>query len=324
MKTGNDLREIRVRVPAVFAALAGASIALVASMPAQAIVSSVSSSDWVGSGVDYLDGVGELTLTRSDGTFGCSGSLIAGGQYVLTAAHCLGGEAGSATTSNISLSFMNGAVTASTDTYYIDSAWTGDLTAGNDLALIKLSTAITTISGYNLDLSSAQGATMVLAGYGFTGTGTTGSTSGTFGTLYYGENQYDAGKTYTTRNGYSSSVYLYDFDNLTGSDSVFGSTGLGASEALIAPGDSGGASLVYVNGQWELAGVHSFLSCLADGCVLNSTYGEIGGDVSVAGQSAWLLSYIAAVPEPHTWAMLFAGLGMVGGIARHRRRATGA
>jgi hypothetical protein len=215
---------------------------------------------------------------------------------------------------------MGGTVTASSDTYYLDSAWTGDVTAGNDLALIKLSTAITSISGYNLDLTSAQGATVLLAGYGLTGTGTTGYVSGTYGTLYYGYNEYDASTRYTTRAGISTNVYLYDFDNLTGSDSDFGSKGLGASEALIAPGDSGGASFVYVNGEWELVGVHSFISCVTNGCTIDSSYGEVAGDVSVASQSAWLLSYlsVSAVPEPQAWAMLFSGIGLLAGIVRRR------
>lgn len=309
--------EPRLAARALSAAIISAS-ALMA-QPASAIVSSVNSSDWSGSSVDYLDGVGELIITRSDGSFGCSGSLLAGGAYVLTAAHCVSGSSATATTSSISLSFKSGSVTASMDSYYVNTGWTGDAAAGNDLALIKLTTAVTSISGYALDLGNAQGSTVVLAGYGLIGTGASGAVDGTFGSLYYGYNQYDASTRYYARNDFSSAVYLYDFDSLNGSGNEFGSTGLGAQEAMIASGDSGGATLVNIGGVWQIAGVHSFATCSGSSCPIDSGYGDIGGDTSVYANSGWLLSYLSvtAVPEPSSWAMLGAGLLAV---ARARRR----
>lgn len=52
-------------------------------------------------------------------------------------------------------------------------------------------------------------------------------------------------------------------------------------EAIIAPGDSGGASLVYVDGEWYLVSVDSFLGCLSPGCSTDSGFGDYAGDVSV-------------------------------------------
>ncbi|MEC5385750.1 trypsin-like serine protease [Uliginosibacterium sp. H3] len=316
MKAGSVLQHVRACLPWATGAVLG-----MAAMPAQAIVSSQNPASWLGGGIDYLDGVGQLIVSRSDGNFGCSGSLIAGGQYVLTAAHCLSGDSGTLTTSSVALSFKGGSVTASATEFYTHGGWTGDTSAGNDIALIKLASAITSIDGYQFASGNVQGASVIIAGYGFVGTGASGFNANTFGTLRYGYNEYDASSLYYTQHAYSSSVYLYDFDSPAGSSSIFGSAGLGASEATIAPGDSGGATLVNVGGEWLLAGVHSFASCPSGYCPVDGRFGDIAGDTSVFAQSAWLQSYLpAAVPEAPSWAMLMAGAGLLGGIARRRNR----
>lgn len=278
---------------------------------AHAIVSTTSPSNWLGSGVSALDGMAKLILTRSDGTYICSGSLVAGGEYILTAGHCVTGGSATATTSSVSVSFLGGSVTASSNTYYVDPTWNGNLSAGNDLALIKLSSTITSITGYTLDYSSALGNTVLLSGYGNTGTGSTGYVNGTYGTLHYGYNQYDY--------FFPSAIYYYDFDG--NGNNLFGTSGLGTSEALIAPGDSGGGTLVNVGGIWQLAGVHSFIGCNTLNCTPNSSFGQYAGDVSIAANSAWLLSYLDTVmsaAEPGSVALLIAALGMTG-IRRRSR-----
>lgn len=287
---------------------------------AHAIVSTSAPASLTGAGVSFLDGVAMLSITRTDTSVGCSGSLVGGGAYILTAAHCVSGNSGMASATAISISLLGGSVTASSASYVVNPGWNGTLTAGNDLAVIRLSTPITGVASYDLYTSaSAQGSTIVLAGYGYTGTGATGAVNGSFGTLRYGYNQYDS----PNNAGYTA-TYLFDFDSGSSSPQInqFGSTGLGGSEAMIASGDSGGPSLLQVNGTWMVVGVHSSEGCTSrQSCPVNSSFGETGADISIYGNAAWLQSVIVAVPEPQAFAMLALGLAVVGGFARRRQRA---
>ncbi len=284
------------------AATASASLALVA--PAHAIVSTTASSNWLGSSLGLLDGEAKLVIS---GSTGCSGTLLAGGAYVLTAAHCVTDTSGTIDTSSIALSFKSGSVTASVSSasqISVYAGWDGKTLGENDdLALLKLDTTVTAVSGYALYTSDPIGLTVLLTGYGLTGVGSSGTVSGSFGTLHYGYNQYEAFY------GSLSGSILYDFDDGTRRNNVFGSNGLGIDEAMIASGDSGGGSFVSLSGQLYLAGVHSFGN--------GGTFGSIGGDTLVysAANLAWIET-VTSVPEPATWGLWLTGLGAVGGWRR--------
>lgn len=303
--------------PARLAAAAGACLALAA--PAHAIVSTTASSNGLGGSLaEALDGEARLVI---NGSTGCSGTLLAGGAYVLTAAHCVTDKSGVIDASSIALSFNSGSVTASVSSasqISVYSGWDGKTLGENDdLALLKLDNAVTTVSGYALYTTDPIGQTVLLTGYGLTGLGSSGAVSGSFGTLHYGYNEYEA--YYVDANG----SILYDFDNGTRQNNVFGSLGLGTDEAMIASGDSGGGSFVYLSGQLYLVGVHSFGGQTSRDidAALNSSFGEIGADTLVYSTAnlSWIEA-VSGVPELSTWALWLTGLGAVGGWKRRAIR----
>lgn len=259
----------------------------------------------LGSGDSFLNGEAKLLISLTDGNqYGCSGSLVGGGAYILTAAHCVTGDSGTYTATGISIDFANTGLTLSAINYLVDPIWNGSITNGGDLALIKLSTPVTSISSYMLDTTaSATGDTVTLSGYGLTGVGATGYTPNTFGTLYVGQNIYLA--TYTD----SPTVYAYGFNSF------------GPEAVMIAPGDSGGGTFIDVGGTWELVGVHDFITCTQVNCTPNSSFGQLGGDTSIYADSPWLDSILA--PEPASLPILCIGLAGVVFAARRRLLARG-
>jgi secreted trypsin-like serine protease len=295
---------------------------LLAGGAAQAVVSATGSYPALAD-ADFLEGMARLSITRSDGSFGCSGSLLAGGTAVLTAAHCVSGNTGAATASSISMSWQGGTVTASAASYVVAPGWSGSLSAGNDLAIVLLSAPVTAVQGYQLADGSVDGASILLAGYGLSGNGTQGASAGSFGTLRYGFNQYDASQQFYTDVGFQASrIAFFDFDNGQGAKNVFGSAGFVQFESMIAPGDSGGASFVLdeATDTWLLAGVHSFGACVLLSCTVDSKFGTLGGDVVVFRHTAWIEQVTSPVPEPQVWGLLLAGLGLVGWRGRRAQR----
>ncbi len=224
------------------------------------------------------DGVAELILVRTDGTFGCSGTLAIDKVHVFTAAHCVTDNfgnyvliSGSATFEGDSESIVI-VIDASPANSKAHPDWDGDFIKGNDIAILKLvSVAPPQIPGTpHATSGNAVSAVVEKAGYGLSGFFSSGDDSFTypFGTKRDGQNMYDAfADTMYVALGLTSGVrfipgaiYQYDSDDGTSAHDAFGfffgipNLGLGNDEVISASGDSGGPTIL--NG--ELVGIASY------------------------------------------------------------------
>ena len=256
------------------------------------------------------------------GSAGCTGELISANQ-VLTAAHCVSNAAGT-------VSFVdpsNALEAISIASMLVDPLYDGNGADGSDLAILTLATNAPSYSTIYSIYSGAYsfGTAVTVAGFGLTGTGDTGGT--TYDQkLRVGENVYD---TTGATVGFSSSLWLADFDTGKSANNVLGGTDTAiTNEVDVAHGDSGGPT--FYNGQ--LIGVHDLIVCYTDtsgNCITppsvntanNSYYGEVFADSNVT--SGANLAFIDAqlAPEPSTSALL--GLGTAGLLWFRIRRKDG-
>lgn len=321
--------------------LAGAAAALTLTLPAAALVTVDAPYLYEGAPLP----VARLTLENADGRRAtCSGSPIADGRWLLTAAHCL------KDTYNNRNWFAQSAVveifgstpyTAQVDAtmWQWHGGWTGSILGGHDIALIRLPNATPlsfTIDRFGVGdawIGTTTPLSVLVAGYGIGGQGAQNTATYPAGMLRVGGNHYDAFGTVP------GSTYLFDFDDGSNERNALGLPGYsqvagyppaydlvdwdfdGSSawaESMLAPGDSGGPSLVEM---FIVAGVHSYIMwdpADADQ-VVNSSFGEIGVDTRVAFFAPWIDQItMAPVPEVPSLALMIAGLAGIGALRRRR------
>ncbi len=279
------------------------------------------------------DGVARLILTRTDGTFGCSGTLATDKLHVFTAAHCVADKFGNYILTSGSATFEGDSESIVID---IDADpanskthpdWDGDFIKGNDIAILKLvSTAPPQIPGTpHATSEDAVGDITDKSGYGLSGLFSSGDDSSTypFGTKRDGQNRYDAfADTMYLELGLTSGVdfipgaiYQYDSDDGNSLHDAFGfffgisNLGLGSNEVMSAPGDSGGPTIL--NG--ELVGISSYglslefsrgpqprtSDCTTQGPnpILDSSCGEFAGDTRVSHYTEFIDSVLNTVND---------------------------
>ena len=229
-----------------------------------------------------------------------SGTLISD-RWVLTAAHVADEAAGS----DWFFDTGSGTQRVQAEEVYYHPDWFNDQGSTNgDLALIRLSEAITDASYTPLYQGSTPYDTEVaLVGYGGSGTGLTGWTGGYDILRRAGTNVLEGGDPY----GWGEEFLSFDFDK----PDLGEATNL---EAMLMFGDSGGAVMTMVNGQWQLIGVNTFIAVNSDDPLDYGMYGDLMGCTSVEFHRDWINSII---PTPGTITILSGGLLLM----RRRRSA---
>ena len=246
------------------------------------------------------DGVVRVSFGGYYGT----GTVLFDGRAILTAAHLFEGRTGSV---SVTFETRNGMQILSASKFLQHPGY--DVEGNNDLAIVWLSSSAPAAADrYNLYRGSNEiGQTFTFAGYGKTGTGSTGITGGDTSSpirLKAG-NQFDADA--ATLKSYLGSAMTWmpltgtqliaDFDNGSAANDALGrltnsnGLGLGLDEGFIAPGDSGGPA--FLNGQ--IAGVASYTASLSRGSVNpdidssnNSSFGEIAAWQRVSVYQQWI------------------------------------
>jgi hypothetical protein len=244
-----------------------------------------------------------VVRVRYGGAYG-TGTLLFDGRAILTAAHLFEGRTGSAT---VTFETRSGTQTLSVTNILQHPGY--DAQSNNDMAIVWLSGAAPMVANrYDIYRDSDEiGQVFELAGYGRTGTGNTGATSGNTVTpiRLKASNQLDAegatlksylgsGMTWTPLAG---TQLIADFDNGTSTNDALGrlinrsDLGQDLNEGMIAPGDSGGPAFI----QNKIAGVASYTTSLSSGSISpdidttsNSSFGEIAAWQRVSAYQQWI------------------------------------
>lgn len=249
---------------------------------------------------DGYDGVVRVSF----GGHYASGTLLSDGRAVLTVAHLFEGRTGSA---SVIFETSNGTQTLSATKILQHQEY--DVQSNNDLAIVWLSnSAPTTANRYDIYRGSDEiGQSITLAGYGKTGTGNNGVSSGdtTNPIRLKASNQFDADAA-TLKNYMGSGMawtplsgtqLIADFDSASSTNDALGrlidrtGLGLGLDEGFIAQGDSGGPA--FISGR--IAGVASYTASLSTGSVnpdidtsSNSSFGEIAAWQRISAYQQWI------------------------------------
>jgi hypothetical protein len=210
-------------------------------------------------------GVVALIMETNAGNFICSGSLLAGGRHIATAAHCVTDGTGQLNVNRTTVHFFNGdpdqrtvapgaSHTMNVQEYFVHEGYTGEVIDQNDIAILRLSAAAPVeFERYDLHTpTSLTGAVFNVAGYGTRSTvggaaGNTAPAGARTGYLREGDNRYDYAWGDSRFQGFFTDVfggenffgtaeidksYISDFDNgLQAQDSarrIANALGLGA------------------------------------------------------------------------------------------------
>ena len=231
--------------------------------------------------------VGSFDISKFQPGYKASGTLV-GDHWVLTAAHPLDGAT--------SAQFTVGGRTYTMSESIRHPKWDGAYRRGFDLALVKLTEAVTDVAPARLYTGRRErGAVATFVGFGYTGDGLRGHVdydglkragqNVIDGTL--GPEQWPLDATFRDKLPRKARTFVVDFDSPTNpADSVTGDPAPVDLEYLISPGDSGGGAFLDFGDGPLLAGVHSFAE--VPDRLDNSDYGDVTGHVRVSAFAKWI------------------------------------
>ncbi len=242
-----------------------------------------------------FDSVGFITINANTETPKLQASaVLVHPQYVLTAAHFgLGNASGR--------QFTVAGETRSIVQKISHPDFDGDTAGGWDLALLRLDEPITSVAPAALyEAPVAEGMLGTYVGYGETGDGNFGAQPDSRGVKLAGTNVIDqiGGEVvFTTQvRNYSPRTIVSDFDRPNSDNfNPLGSAEPTPLEMLVALGDSGGALFVEDEGQYFLAGTHSFVDpfpSLFAGEEIRFDYGDVNGTTGIYESLDWIRSVL--------------------------------
>lgn len=234
-------------------------------------------------GQAFFNDIFKITLqTPQHRSYG-SGVLLAGGQYIVTAAHLFSENP---TLNEIQITNGYGLTVGLASQIFIYPFWEDNPSNYNhDLALIKLSQPLASSSGYELYREKDE------IGQTFTRVGFSDNS------IVSGQNTYDAFSDQINI-AYGTAIQagmqlLYDYDDGTSQHDAIGKIlnlphlGLSNSEAMSQTGLSGGGT--FINRKIAGIGSYIFRSESTDiNSFIDSSVGELGSDTRISAHTDWI------------------------------------